>query len=195
MTQLVELQLAAQAREIRLLAPELAKEQEAHDNALHAEREAEARLLAHVAEAAKPALPAIAGRIEFFPRWRGVLLLDGWKSNSARGRRVYLLEDGSFAETWRTFRDADEERSTTGTCSNCKFVCATETRKDPNPTGMFIMFRSYSSAKCIVRSYDPQPLVSGLHAEMKRQRGKRVPCTVEAQKTTAKLNAILTLLG
>jgi hypothetical protein len=195
MNDIVELRLAQQAREIRDLAPMLAVEKQKHDDALHEERGAEAALLDHVAAAAKPALPAIATRIEFFPSRWGVLLFDGWKAKGApdiRGRRVYLLSDGSFAETWRTF-EATEECSK-GACATCSHVTATDVIRDSSG-GFFIRFRSYNSALCIVKAHDPKPLISGLHGQMKSQRGKRVPCTVEAQKSTAKLNAILTLLG
>lgn len=195
MTEPIELQLAAQVREIRTLAPVLADEKKAHDDALHRERLAESKLLMRVAEDAKPALPAISTRVEFFSDQRGVLLFDGWKTEKpgdVRGRRAYLLVDGTFAETWRTF-DASQECK--GECSSCEFVKTTSSIADPHGNGYFIKFRSYTAARCLIRSHDPKPLITGLHSEMKKQRGKRVVYTVEAQKSTAKLNAIITLLG
>ncbi len=191
--ELIELKLAAQVREIGALAPQIVQEKQAHDAAIEGERDAEAALLAKVVALAKPALPAIASAVEFFPDHRGVLIFDGWKNGSAtetRGRRVYLLENGDFAETWRTV-----ERDDKAIAAKCSKIPCAWAIKDPKGSGLFIQFRSCSSPRCVVRWHDPKPLISGLHDQMMRQRGKRVSCIIEAQKSTTKLQAILTLLG
>jgi hypothetical protein len=160
------MKLAALAREIADVAPQVSKEYLDQQSAFDAKHEAEVRLLQAVIATAKPALPAISNRIGHWDK-RGVLVWEG-TGPGHKPLRYFVLDDGTLALNYSKC-DADE-------ASWAEVLGVIEPH---------VLLSSGGSLGDVI---------PGLHRQLTKQLGKRLPSTEGARKEAGKLKAILTLL-